>query len=235
MRLEDNISKGPFKTIQGNLFVTGDISDVYSKEQFDSQFTVLEDRLQAQVDAAVETATTYRKGEIIEVIARQCDGGTVEGVSGTYTFENVTDVAELNNATHTKIPGSLLTYTPPTGAKTVIYEYSFQWRNKDSNSISHFKLNVDGSDIVYSRFNMNINSASVYNTQVHYRWVIDINASANDSNTGAMTSWTTPKDIQLLGRDYGGSNEGFLFGTYYWDGGGTDVFNQPRLSITAIA
>lgn len=48
MRLEDNISKGPFKTIQGNLFVTGDISDVYSKEQFDSQFTTLEDALQAQ-------------------------------------------------------------------------------------------------------------------------------------------------------------------------------------------
>lgn len=222
MKLDNNIAVGDFQTIKGNLYVTGDISDVYTK---------------AEVDALTggNTGGGYRKGEIIEVIARQCDGGRVEGVSGTYTFENVTTTAELNNATHTKIPGSLLTYTPPTGAKTVIYEYSFQWRNKDGNSISHFKLNVDGSDIVYSRFNMNINSASVYNTQVHYRWVIDINASANDSNTGAMTSWTTPKDIQLLGRDYGGSNEGFLFGTHYWDGAGANIFNQPRLSITAIA
>jgi len=177
----------------------------------------------------------FQPGEIIEVVARQCDGGSVTTQSGTYTFENVTAQVELNNSTHTRIPGSFLNYTPPAGTKTVIYEFSFSWRRKDGNSISHFKLNIDGTDVVYSRVTLNINSATVYSDLAHYKWIIDCNASTDDANTGAMTSWTTAKNIELLGRDYGGSNEGYLFGTHYWDGSGGNVFMQPRLSITAIA
>jgi len=177
----------------------------------------------------------YRPGQVIEVVARQCDGGSVTTQSGTYTFENVAAQVELNNSTHTRVPGSFLSYTPPAGTKTVIYEFSFSWRRKDGNSISHFKLNVDGTDVVYSRTTLNINSATVYSDLAHYKWIIDCNATSADTNTGAMTSWTTAKDIQMLARDYGSSNEGYLFATHYWDGAGSNVFMQPRLSITAIA
>ena len=177
----------------------------------------------------------YRPGQVIEVVARQCDGGSVTTQSGTYTFENVTAQANLDNATHTRVPGSFLSYTPPAGTKIVIYEFSFSWRRKDGNSISHFKLNIDGTDVEYSRTTLNINSATVYSDLAHYKWIIDCNASTDDANTGAMTSWTTAKDIELLARDYGASNEGYLFGTHYWDGSSTNVFMQPRLSITAVA
>ena len=177
----------------------------------------------------------YRPGQVIEVVGRQCDGGSVTTQSGTDTFENVTAQANLNNSTHTRVPGSFLSYTPPAGTKTVIYEFSFSWRRKDGKSISHFKLNIDGTDVEYSRVTLNINSATVYSDLAHYKWIIDCNASTDDANTGAMTSWTTAKDIELLARDYGASNEGYLFGTHYWDGSGGDVFMQPRLTITAVA
>ena len=94
MNLEDGIVKeGGYKTIQGNLFVTGNISDVYSKQQFDDQFETLEAELQTQVDAAVAEAnaataaaeaalTTYRNGESIQTGYGRA---TVSGGSQRYT------------------------------------------------------------------------------------------------------------------------------------------------------
>ena len=102
-------------------------------------------------------------------------------------------------------------------------------------SESKFIIEEKLEKLKIGRTTLNINSATVYSDLAHYKWIIDCNATSADTNTGAMTSWTTAKDIQMLARDYGSSNEGYLFATHYWDGAGSNVFMQPRLSITAIA
>jgi hypothetical protein len=77
MNLEDGIAKeGGYKTIQGNLFVTGNISDVYTKSEAASvqQFNDLETQLTQRVDEAVAEAeaaantalTTYKVGSTVQ-------------------------------------------------------------------------------------------------------------------------------------------------------------------------
>ena len=233
MRLEENVSKGTFKTIQGNLFVTGDISDVYSKEQFDSQFTVLEDRLQAQVDAAVETATTYRKGEIIEMLAGHADGRTLVGKSGSYTLSNVTAAQDLTT-THTSI-GLDVDYVPPEGTKTVIYEAQFQIRFIDSDPILHFRATLDGTELEPSRTTFRIASASNHQLRYSLSVAIEVDSDSVDESKARIGSWTTAKTLSWTGRDYSNSYDGRLNTTNNWDGTGTDIFICPMVKITAIA
>ena len=50
--------------------------------------------------------------------------------------------------------GSSITYTPPEGTKTVIYEFWAQYvAQMMSDSISHIELAIDDVDIVSSRHN----------------------------------------------------------------------------------
>ena len=88
MNLEEGIVKeGGYKTIQGNLFVTGNISDVYTKAEAASvqQFNDIETQLTQRVDAAVAEAeaaantalTTYKVGASV-----QKGYGRASGLSG---------------------------------------------------------------------------------------------------------------------------------------------------------
>ena len=151
MNLEEGIVKeGGYKTIQGNLFVTGNISDVYSKQQFDDQFETLEAELQVQVDAAVAQAnaataaaeaalTTYRNGEIIEVLTSICDGSSVEVVSGNYTFPTAT-TQDFSTTYAYCIWIKYYLHTTYANAKQVIYEFEHQLAWNNAHAISHWRL-----------------------------------------------------------------------------------------------
>lgn len=230
MNLEDGITSGDYKTIQGNLFVTGNISDVYSKEEFNNQFQVLEDRLQAQVDAAVEVATTYRKGEIIEVLTSISDGSTVEVLSGTYTFPTAT--TQDFSTTYATASGSNITYTPPTGTRQVIYEFEHQQSWNNAHAISHWRLYIDGVEVTSARTSI---SGYYPEQRVHHTWVFNIGGSASTA-TGRQASWTTAKELKWMAREYGTSNrfDNMNF-TTYWDGTGGNEFSYPVIKITALA
>jgi hypothetical protein len=242
MNLENSIiQEGNYKTIEGNLFVTGNISDVYSKEQFDNQFTVLEAELQTQVDAAVAQAnaataaaeaalTTYRKGEIIEVLTSICDGSSVEVESGTYVFPTATTL-QLSTS-YQDIPGSTITYTPPTGTRQVIYEYEHQLSWTDAHAISHWKLYIGGSEVTGARTSL---SGYYPERREHHTWVFNIGGSTSTA-TGRQSTWTTGKELKWRARDYGTSNENDRVNyTTYWDGTSGTEFSYPIIKITALA
>ena len=65
------------------------------------------------------------KGQVLEVLSSICDGSTVEVLSGTYTFENVT-THMVSTSSYVDITGSKISYTPPSGAKRVRYNFHCQ-------------------------------------------------------------------------------------------------------------
>lgn len=237
MNLDSNISAGTFKTIEGNLYVTGQISDVYSKEEFDAKFQTLEDNLTSQVNAAVATAndaattvlTTYRKGEIIEVLTSICDGSQVEVLSGTYTFPTAT--TQDFSTTYANASGSNITYTPPTGTKQVIYEFEHQQSWNNAHAISHWRLYIDGVEVTGARTSI---SGYYPEQRVHHSWVFNIGGSTS-TVTGRQSTWTTAKELKWMAREYGTSNrfDNMNF-TTYWDGTGGNEFSYPMIKITAI-
>lgn len=174
----------------------------------------------------------YQPGQIIEYLASPCDGSSMVGLSGTYTTTNVT-AAQVLNASYADITGSSITYTPPTGTTRVMYRYDFDsyWQTT-AQSITHFKFFIDGVEVVYARHCRSMQYLEYKST---FEWIIPIGGNA-DANTGRQATWTSGKVLKMQARRYAaGSNGQDLNGTTYWDGTGSNQFNQPQISIIAIA
>lgn len=174
----------------------------------------------------------YRPGQIIEYLSGPCDGGNLVGLSGTYTTANVTS-AQIITSSYVDVTGSSITYTPPTGTSRVIYKYNFGTYWIDSaHSIQHFKFFIDGVEVTYARHNRSMQYLEYYST---FEWIIPIGGLDN-SSTGRQSTWTTGKVLKLQTRKYAnGANGQNLNGTTYWDGGGSNQFNRPSITIISIA
>jgi hypothetical protein len=174
----------------------------------------------------------YQPGQIIEYLASPCNGGTMTGLSGTYTTTNVTSAQGLN-ASYVDITGSSITYTPPTGTSRVMYRYDFSsyWQSV-AHSITHFKFLIDGIEVLWAR---QCRSMQYYEYRNTFEWIIPIGGLAS-TNTGRQSTWTIGKNLKLQARRYATSSHGQdLNGTVYWDGTASNQFNQPQISIIAIA
>ena len=188
------------------------------------------------------TPGTYKPGEIIETIACMCDGSTVTVQSGSYTITNVT-AAQASTTSYAVMNGSSISYTPPAGTKRVLYRYNFKFDSTGYSSISHFKFQIDGTDVVPASRQYSSNYASTNwhhaNLELGIEWVIDCDAASNDAANGKFTSWTSPKTLRGLFREYGGGYSATLHNNVWWDGtsasGGYAAPIKPFLYIQAIA
>ena len=176
-------------------------------------------------------AEEYRPGEIIECLTHTCDGSVVEGVSGFYTFQNVTSTQVLDN-TYAEVLGSAIYYLPPPGTTRVLYSYHAGMNWLVEHAITHHKFFIDASEVVYARHSR---SGRYPEDKSIFEWVIAIGGSAN-TNTGRVATWTTPKKLAMQARAYasGANNRSFNV-TNYWDGAGGAYLIQPSLKIMAIA
>ena len=194
------------------------------------------------VDSA-GTGLTYGSvtypGQVMEVLTGQCDGSQVTVRSGTYTLPNVTTWQNFSTSYQT-ITGSEFAYTPPTGATRVFYDFEWLQEDESYGGISHHKFFIDNVEVTTARQNVN----SQYSTSSHgqhirnFTWVVDCNASADNTSKGAFTSWTSPKTMKWMSRDYSGSYQIRAHYNTWWDGSGatgSNVFRIPKLTITAIA
>ena len=188
------------------------------------------------------TPGTYKPGEIIETIACMCDGSTVSVQSGDYTITNVSG-AQSSTSSYVVMTGSEIDYTPPTGAKRVLYRYNFKFDVTSYSGISHFKFQIDGTDVVPASRNYASNYASTNwhhaNLELGIEWVIDCDAASDDAANGKFTSWTSAKTLRGVHRHYGGGYSHRLHGNVWWDGtsasGGYNNPIKPFLYIQAIA
>ena len=188
------------------------------------------------------TPGTYRPGEIIETIACMCDGSTISVLSGNYTITNCS-AAQSSTSSYVVMTGSSVAYTPPAGTKRVIYRYNFKWDCTGYSGISHFKVQIDGTDVIPSSRNYASNYASTNwhhaNLELGVEWVFDCDAASDDAANGKFTSWTSAKTIRGVHRHYGGGYAHRLHGNVWWDGAGASGTRnapiKPFLYIQAIA
>tara|TARA_B100000035_G_C21027128_1_gene566737 strand:+ start:680 stop:1249 length:570 start_codon:yes stop_codon:yes gene_type:complete len=170
--------------------------------------------------------TLNSSGQILEIVSSVCDGSTVNG----YTFENVTEAQEFTT-TFTDVTGSSISYTPPSQATQVAYEFNYQAGFTDNHSINSLKFFIDSDEILYARSTYTANSN--FSARLNFKWVINIGGTAS-TNTGRVATWTSAKTLKIQGREYGSSNEGKIHHHNYWEGSGTGGFSMPTLTITAI-
>lgn len=173
---------------------------------------------------------------IIEVISSICDGRSITVPSGTYTMPNVTAQQELTTS-YADITGSSFTYTPPSNATKVIYNFQVMVHRSDDNPIAHCKFFVDSDEATAYRKNVR---ATQFISLQDFRFIIDCNASSTDTATAKFTSWTSDKTMKMQAREYSGTYEAGFHDIGNWDGGGEsgsgagNQFTQPFLTIMAL-
>ncbi|MBM93587.1 MAG: hypothetical protein CMF51_02400 [Legionellales bacterium] len=167
---------------------------------------------------------------VLEVLPMNCDGGSYTVPSGTYTAPNITALQTLTT-TFSDITSSVITYTPPEGTIAVIYQHEMKISTgNDTRLICSFKFFVDGTEVVYARAGADGN---YFGGRLPFSWVIPVGGTA-DSNTGRVASWTSGKELKMQGNTYSASYDTRLHVNQEWNNSGTDVFNAPTLTITAI-
>jgi len=201
---------------------------------------------QAALDVRGRILREYNPGEVIEELNSNCDGSILMVQSGSYTMTDVT-ASQTSTATHAVINGSSINYTAPLGAKRVYYTFAVHWDDNSFGAITHFKIQVDGTDIDPSRYT---HAAQYQNDGNHHgsaivriEYSFDCNASSNDTSNGKFTSWTSPKTIRVTWRHYGSAinnhYQSNLHQNTWWDGSGSGVSGttimKPHLTIRAIA
>ena len=170
-------------------------------------------------------------GRILEMFGGVCAGQTFEVLSGSYALENVTASQNLTTS-YVDVTGSSITYTPPEGTKNVIYKFNFLINRGDTNAMGHGKVFLDDNEILYRRFT--VGQYTDYGSLSTVVSSFQCNAGAEDFNTGALTSWTTPKTIKITMREYSSTVEARIHTTYYWDGAAGSYLHQPTIEIMAI-
>ena len=176
---------------------------------------------------------------IMEVVSGTCDGRSITVDSGTYTLPAVTGPKSLTTS-YSSVAGSYISYTPPVGASHVLYKFDFQWDSAYSSGISHFKLLVDGVEVIKAYKCMSSNYSGNHGHHHGHRmesmfYNFDLTASSDDAANGKFSSWTTPKIIQVQAREYTSTYQAGANWNVYWSTWGSGVsYTQPTLTIKAF-
>ena len=169
-------------------------------------------------------------GSILETVSYICDGVSFTQRGVTYNSTAVTQVQDLTSS-YVDVTGSTIAYTPPSGTKTVVYEFRFiDARVGSAGDLWHLKLFLDNVEVTKARYT-HLSEGGGTNV---IKWAFPIGGSA-DAATGRIATWDSSKTIKLQAREYNGSYAAKLHSTRYWDGIDSSHFSLPTLTITAIS
>lgn len=184
-------------------------------------------------------SSNYRPGEIIEFLSHSCDGTTMTGVDRSYTWPNVTTHLDLTNS-YQDLTGSVIAYTPPSAAKTVLYRFTWMFDDRGQGGISHYRFYIDDTEVIPAYTNL----AYQYDTNQHgqnmavFEYTIDCKAASEVASEAKFTEWTSNKTLKIIAREYSGSYQARAHFNTWRDGTGASApftFRRPVLSLTAIA
>lgn len=193
------------------------------------------DAMSIDTTGKVTFSNTSVGSNILEKVGGLCDGSTRTTKSGaTFTLPNVTAVQTINGTSYVDVDGSTVTYTAPADCIGVMYEFlhNAAW-NDTAHSIQHYRLYLDGTEVVYGRRTI---AAQYFEMKAMLQWYFRINSSlsSQDANTGAIPSWTSARTMKWSSRAYAGNDVARQHGSQYWDGGGGNQFHMPQIWITAF-
>lgn len=172
-------------------------------------------------------------GNVLQQITGYCDGRTVNGV----TFPTVTSTQDLST-TYADVTGSNITYTPPTGATTVIYRFTFKWGSDATSAISHWKTYLDTDEVTIARSTISANYAAENYAHFHQEIVVPFLIGGTDDVANAkLSSWASAKTIKIQARDYNSGYAARVHDNQWWDGNtatGTNIYLIPSITILAL-
>ena len=186
-----------------------------------------------KVDNLLLSNNNAGTGRILEMITATLSDSattTVEGISGTYTFESVTHHQAIPTS-YVEITGSRIAYLPPEGTKIVRYQFSYTVSAADgADGIASVRLYVDGDEITNGR-----KSHSPYRAdEIQFTHSLVCNGNSTDLTRGIFTSWDTAKTIHLEILEHSSSVTVEIHNARSFDGGTNDQFCPPTITITAI-
>jgi hypothetical protein len=176
-----------------------------------------------------------QQGTQAEKFAGLCDGRTINRLSGTITLPNVT-ANQLVTTTYTTVSGSAITFTPPAGAKTLIYRFTFSESTSNSNApILHAKLFVGANEVSASRISMSalLSAGTYFNLRHAFEFSLAINQPSENIADGIVGAWNTDRQLSLQVRGYP-AYVGTLHQNSLVDGAVAIAFVRPHISIEAI-
>ena len=135
---------------------------------------------------------TPQPGQIIEQFEGICDGRQITVGSGTYTLGTVTH-GQAPGTTYEDLTGSNIAYTPPSGTKTVVYDFRYFVSFTSTNPpFAHQKLFVDSSEVTIGR------SAGYahYDGFTHMRIPFTLDNATEDIANGKIGTWTSSKTLK---------------------------------------
>ena len=189
------------------------------------------DRTITLPDSTGTVRVGYQAGEIIECLSGLCDGRTVVGQSGSYTWP--TGTQHIPSTTYVDLNGSVISYTPPTGTNVVIYEFNYHVSYYATAApLWHTRFYYDGTEVTVGKYSQ----YQYYDGGVTpYKMVLSLNNGSPDIATGKIGTWNSAKTMKLMIRSYTTSYRPDVHSTNYFDGGGSRQHVYPKLTITAIA
>ena len=137
--------------------------------------------------------------------------------------------------TYAKINGTLITYLPPVGTKTIEIEYGIYvgFNSGDSSGVMHHKLKVDGTYVTAT--NMTHRDDGALNKYVILKSILTVDGSGNVA-AGNVDDWNSALAIQLDAREFSSGLEVELHKVTYLDGlTNNNPIIPPTVRITAIA
>ena len=175
-------------------------------------------------------------GNILEQIIYRADGRTITTAQGNITVPTAAKQT-TSDTTHTLASGSNIEYLPPSGATGVYYEFVTQVDAVDSNTLTHFKVQLDNSsgtltDITDSR--RTYYAPEIRDMRLTVEAYIRINGTENVA-TGQVGTWNAARTLQVSVRAYSSSYNQSINTLGNWDGSRPSTLHYPLIKITAYS
>ena len=196
----------------------------------------------ANAPSGSSTGVVTREGQVLEELAGICSGQTVKGVSGTYTWPDVTASMSTVAGSWTTITGSEISYKPPVGTTEVIYTFNFIAGKVAAHNMVEYRFSLDGNIITTASPATRFAHVHVQGLLVSLVYVVKVGETTDYAN-GVVASWDTFKTIKVeaIGDDAYYKDSYFHKKVGTDDGTGTNVATtsanelvKPTLNIRAI-
>ena len=180
-------------------------------------------------NGVVKTSTYPSSIQVLEQFQSVCDGSVIATAQGNVTMPTITSSTALTTS-YIDLPGSAITYTPPTGTTQVIYKFIWNHARIDDHAIASYRFYVGGTEVTDARYTW----GSVYTEgQIQFEWSINIGGTGVAA-TGRQASWTSGKELKMTTREYNSDHETQVHTSYLFDGASSAQFHRPQIGITAI-
>ena len=178
-------------------------------------------------------------GNILEQITYRADGRIVSTSQGNITVPNITSGTNISSSSYVDLPGTNISYQPPSGTALVTCMVHFQAAvatssgNTNSYQAPSFKFNVDGTDVTKSQ--RGFLTQSLWDTAYTNYLAMKITGGSDNLANEEMGTWTSAKVIKMRIQAYSASYGFKVNESYHFESAGTNTVVPPIIEITAYS